>query len=77
LKPFRVRIAYTNADISVSGQGTITLLRGNETDDNEIDQIKDKAAALEAEGGVEMEKENKVFLNKSYISEDRIFAVVV
>jgi hypothetical protein len=38
---------------------------------------QDEAAALEAEGGVEMEGENKIFLDKSYIPEDRIFAVVV
>jgi hypothetical protein len=36
LKPFRVRTAYINADI-VNGQGTITLLEGDEANDNETD----------------------------------------
>jgi hypothetical protein len=33
LKPFRVRTAYTNTDID--GQGTTTLLGGNEADNDE------------------------------------------
>jgi hypothetical protein len=74
LKPFRVRTAYANTDIN--GQGTTTSLRGDEINDNETDQVKNKAAALETEEG-EMERENKIFPNKSYIPEDRIFAVVV
>jgi hypothetical protein len=76
LKPFRVRTAYTDVDISVSGQGTTTLLGGDEADNNETDQAEDEAAALETEGG-EMKGENEVFQDKSYISEDKMFAVVV
>jgi hypothetical protein len=75
LKLFRVRIAYVDA--GVSGQGTTILLGGDEADNDETDQAKNEAAALEVEGGVEMEGENKVFPDKSYISEDRMFAVVV
>jgi hypothetical protein len=75
LKPFRVRTAYTNTDIS--GQGTTTLLGGNEADNNETDQAKDKAAALKTKKRVKMERENEIFSNKSYISEDKIFAVIV
>jgi hypothetical protein len=52
-------------------------LGGDEADNDETDQAKNEAAALEVEGGVEMEGENKVFPDKSYISEDRMFAVVV
>jgi hypothetical protein len=36
LKPFRVRTAYTNVGI-VDSQGTTTLLRGDEADDDETD----------------------------------------
>jgi hypothetical protein len=75
LKPFRVRTAYANAGI-VGGQGTTTLLGGDEADDDETDQAEDEAAALEAEGG-EVEGENEIFPDKSYIPEDRMFAVVV
>jgi hypothetical protein len=50
---------------------------GDEADDNETDQAKDEAAALKVERGVEVEGENEMFLDKSYIPEDRIFAVVV
>jgi hypothetical protein len=75
LKPFRVRIAYT--DIStVGGQGTIILLGKDEINNDETDQAEDKTAALEAEGG-KVEGENKIFSDESYISEDRMFAVVV
>jgi hypothetical protein len=66
LKPFHVRTAYADAG-GVGGQGTTTLLGGDEADDDETDQAEDEAAALEAEGGVEVEGEN----------EDRMFAVVV
>jgi hypothetical protein len=75
LKPFRVRTAYTNAG-TIGGQGTTTLLRGDEANDNETDQTENKAAALEAEGR-EVEGENEMFSDKSYISEDRMFAVVI
>jgi hypothetical protein len=34
LKPFRIRTAYINTDI-INGQGTTTLLGGDETDDDE------------------------------------------
>jgi hypothetical protein len=75
LKPFRVRTVYVDAD--VGGQGTITLLGRDETDDDETDQAENEAAALETEGEVKVKKENKVFSDKSYIPEDRMFAVVV
>jgi hypothetical protein len=51
-------------------------LGGDETNNDEINQAKDKAAVLEVKGGIEMEEENKVFLDKSYIHENRMFAVV-
>jgi hypothetical protein len=51
-------------------------LGGDEANNNETDQAEDKAAALEIEGR-KVERENKVFPDKSYISEDRMFAVVV
>jgi hypothetical protein len=75
LKPFRVHTAYANADI-ISGQGTTTLLRGDEADNDETNQAENKAAALEVKGE-EIEEENEIFSDKSYISEDRMFAVVV
>jgi hypothetical protein len=75
LKPFRIRTAYANAGI-IGSQRTITLLEGNETNNNETDQAKNEAAALKVKGG-EIEKENKVFSDKSYIPKDRMFAVVV
>jgi hypothetical protein len=75
LKPFRVRTVYTNTDI-ISGQGTTTLLKGNEANNNETDQAEDKTAALEIERE-EVKKENKIFPDKSYIPENRMFAVVV
>jgi hypothetical protein len=74
LKPFRVRTAYTN--INIGGQGTTTLLRGDEADDDETNQAENEVAALKIEEGKVKEK-NKVFPDKSYIPEDRIFAVVV
>jgi hypothetical protein len=76
LKPFRVRTAYTDAGVSINGQGTTILLGRDETDNNEINQAENKAAALKAKEG-EVERENKVFLDKSYIPKDRIFAVIV
>jgi hypothetical protein len=77
LKPFRVRTAYANvnADI-ISDQGTTTSLGGDEADNNETNQAEDEAAALKAKRG-EVEEENKMFPDKSYIPEDRMFAVVV
>jgi hypothetical protein len=51
-------------------------LGGDETNNNEINQVEDKAAALEVKGR-EMEKKNKIFLDKSYIPENRIFAVII
>jgi hypothetical protein len=75
LKSFRVRTAYANANI-ISGQGTTTLLGGDEADDDETDQAENEAAALKAERR-EVERENKVFPDKSYIPEDKMFAVVV
>jgi hypothetical protein len=51
-------------------------LGGDEADNNETDQAENKATALEAERE-EVEKENEMFPNKSYISEDRMFAVVI
>jgi hypothetical protein len=36
LKPFRIRTAYTNINI-ISGQGTTTLMGGDETNNNETD----------------------------------------
>jgi hypothetical protein len=77
LKPFRIRIVYANAGVGINNQGTTTLMKGDEADDNKTDQAKDEATALEVEGEVKMERENKIFLNKSYISKDRMFAVVV
>jgi hypothetical protein len=74
LKPFRVRTAYTNANIS--GQGTTTLLGEDEADDNETDQTKNKTAALKAKRE-KIEKENKIFPDKSYIPKDRMFAIIV
>jgi hypothetical protein len=52
-------------------------LGGDEINNNEIDQAENEIAALEAERGIKVEKENEVFPNKSYISEDRMFAVVI
>jgi hypothetical protein len=37
LKPFRIRIAYTDADLSIGGKGTTTSLRGDEANNNETD----------------------------------------
>jgi hypothetical protein len=74
LKPFRIRIAYTNT--SVGGQGTTTLLGGDEANNDETDQAKDKTAALKVKGG-EVERENEIFSDESYIPENRIFAVIV
>jgi hypothetical protein len=74
LKPFRVRTAYAN--ININSQRTTTLLKGNETDNNETNQAKNKAAALKAEGE-KVKRENKIFSDKSYISKDRIFAVII
>jgi hypothetical protein len=77
LKPFRVRTTYVNADTGIIGsQGTTTLLRGDETDDNETDQAKNKVAALKAKEK-EIKEENEIFSDKSYIPEDRMFAVVI
>jgi hypothetical protein len=76
LKSFRVRTVYADASI-IGNQGTITSLGGDEADDDETDQAEDEAAALEVEGEVEVEGENEVFLDKSYILEDRMFAVVI
>jgi hypothetical protein len=76
LKPFRVRTTYTNASI-ISGQGTTTSLGGDEINNDETDQTEDEAAALKAKKRVEVEGENEMFLDKSYISEDKIFAVIV
>jgi hypothetical protein len=77
LKPFRVRTAYANAGINIDGQRTTTLLRGDEADNDETDQAEDEAAALEVEREVEVEEENEIFSDESYIPEDRMFAVVV
>jgi hypothetical protein len=74
LKPFRVRTTYTNA--SISGQGTTTSLGRDETNNNETDQAKNKAAALKAEGE-EIKKKNEIFPDKSYIPKDRMFTVIV
>ena len=49
---------------------------GNKADDDETDQTENEAAALKAKGE-EMEKKNEIFLDESYIPEDRMFAVVV
>jgi hypothetical protein len=76
LKPFRVRTAYTNTNI-ISSQGTTTSLGGDETNNNETNQAKNKATALETEKGVKVKKKNEIFLNKSYIPKNRIFAVIV
>jgi hypothetical protein len=77
LKPFRVRIVYTDAGLGIGGQGTTTLLGGDEANNDETDQAEDKVAALEVEGGVKVERENEIFLDESYISKNRMFAVVV
>jgi hypothetical protein len=70
LKPFHVRTAY--ADINIGGHGTTTLLRRDETNNNETNQAEDETAALK------MEKENEIlFSDKSYISENRMFAVII
>jgi hypothetical protein len=76
LKPFRIRTAYTNASLSIGSQGTTTSLRENETNNDETNQAKDKAAALETEK-VKIKRENEIFSDKSYIPENRIFAVIV
>jgi hypothetical protein len=57
LKPFRVRIAYANTNISIGGQRTITLLGRNKTNNDEIDQAKNKAATLKAKEEVKVERE--------------------
>jgi cell division protein FtsB len=75
LKPFRVRITYTNTSI-IDGQGTITLLKEDETNNDETNQAKDETAALKAEGE-KIEKKNEIFPDKSYIPEDRMFAVII
>jgi hypothetical protein len=76
LKPFRVRTAYTNTSINIGGQGTTTSLRRDETNNNETNQTKNKTAALETEGE-EVEKENEIFPDKSYIPENRMFAMII
>jgi hypothetical protein len=50
---------------------------GDETNNNETNQAKNKAAALKAEEKVKIKKENKIFPNKSYIPENRMFTVVI
>jgi hypothetical protein len=75
LKPFRVLTVYADADIG--NQGTTTLFRGDEANNNESNQAKNEAAALKTERGVKIEKKNEVFLDKSYIPKDRIFAVII
>jgi hypothetical protein len=75
LKLFRVHIAYVNAGIN--GQGTTILLGRDEANNNETDQAKNEAAALKVKEGVKIKGENKVFPDKSYISENRMFTVVV
>jgi hypothetical protein len=52
-------------------------LGGDGADNDETDQTENEAAALEIERGVKMEKENETFSDKSYISENKMFAVVV
>jgi hypothetical protein len=47
LKPFHIRTAYTNTNV-INNQGTTTSLERNETDNNETNQIENKAAALKA-----------------------------
>jgi hypothetical protein len=37
LKPFRIRTAYADAGVGIGGQGTTTLLGGDEADDDETD----------------------------------------
>jgi hypothetical protein len=74
LKPFRIRTAYANANIG--GQGTTTSLGRNEVNDDETDQAKNKTTALEVKGR-EIEGKNEIFSNKSYIPENRMFAVVI
>jgi hypothetical protein len=76
LKPFRVRTAYTNTGLNISGQGTTTLLKRDETDNNETNQTENKATALETEGE-KVKKENKIFPDKSYIPKNRMFAVII
>jgi hypothetical protein len=76
LKPFRIRIVYANIGLSINGQETTTLLGGDETDNDETNQAKNEAAALEAERE-EIKRENEIFLDESYIPEDRIFTVVI
>jgi hypothetical protein len=75
LKPFRVRTAYTNSGV-ISGQETTTSLGGDEIDNDETDQAENKATALKTERE-KMKRENEIFPDKSYIPEDKIFAVVV
>jgi hypothetical protein len=75
LKPFRVRTAYTDAN-TINGQETTTLLGRDETDNNKTNQTKDEAAALKTKKR-KIERENKIFLDKSYIPENRIFAVII
>jgi hypothetical protein len=75
LKPFRVRTTYTNAS-AVSGQGTTTSLGGDEADNDETDQTENKATALETEEK-KVKKKNKIFPDKSYIPENKMFAVVI
>jgi hypothetical protein len=76
LKTFRVRTAYADAGI-INGQRTTILLGGDEADNNETNQAKNETAALKVEKEIKVKEENEIFLNKSYISEDRMFAVVV
>ena len=48
----------------------------DETNNDETDQTENETAALEIKGE-EVKKKNEIFSDKSYIPEDRMFAVVV
>jgi len=52
-------------------------LGGNETNNNEINQAKNEAAALKTKKRVKIKKKNKVFPDESYIAKNKIFAVIV
>jgi hypothetical protein len=51
-------------------------LGGNEINNNETEQAENKAAALKVKKE-EVKEENKIFSDKSYIPEDRMFAVII
>jgi hypothetical protein len=51
-------------------------LGGDETDNNKTNQAENETAALKVKKE-EIKRENKVFPDKSYISKNKIFTIVI